>query len=73
MCLMWSIFDSAKLHSTLWSHMRVKVGTGLTVRIQAHLISVLNKILALLEYPGVLQYAHALALLLRMIRTILHS
>jgi hypothetical protein len=31
MCLMWSIFDSAKLHSTLWSQMRVKVGTGLTV------------------------------------------
>ncbi len=36
MCLMWSIFDSAKLHSTLWSQMRVKVGTGLTVRERRH-------------------------------------
>jgi hypothetical protein len=31
MCLMWSIFDSAALHSTLWSQMGIKVGTGLTV------------------------------------------
>jgi hypothetical protein len=31
MSLMWSIFDSAVPHSTLWSQMRVEVGTGLTV------------------------------------------
>ncbi len=31
MRLMWSIFDSAELHSTLGSQMGLKVGTRLTV------------------------------------------
>ncbi len=31
MRLMWSIFDSAELHSILWSQVGIKDGTGLTV------------------------------------------
>jgi hypothetical protein len=42
-------------------------------RIQTHLISVINKICALLEYQGTLQYSDALALLMRMIQVILQG
>jgi hypothetical protein len=38
MNLMWSIFDSAVPHSTLWSQMRVEVGTGLTVQVRSVLV-----------------------------------
>jgi hypothetical protein len=42
-------------------------------RIQAHLILVINKICALLEYQSALQYSDALVLLTRMIQVILHG
>jgi hypothetical protein len=44
-----------------------------TFIIQAHLISVINKICALPEYQGALQYSDALALLLRTTQVILHG
>jgi hypothetical protein len=42
-------------------------------RIQAHLISVVNKIIALLEYQCVLQYSDSLSLLSRIIQVALHA
>jgi hypothetical protein len=42
-------------------------------RIQAHLVSVVNKIIALLEYQGVLHYSNSLSLLLRIIQVALHA
>jgi hypothetical protein len=41
--------------------------------IQAHLISVINKISALLEYQGALQYSDALALRMRISQVILQG
>jgi hypothetical protein len=42
-------------------------------RIQAHLVSVINKINALLEYQGTLQFSDGLALLKRMSQIILQG
>ncbi len=42
-------------------------------RIQAHLVSVANKIIALLEYQGVLQNSDSLSLLSQIIQAALHS
>jgi hypothetical protein len=42
-------------------------------RIQAHLLSVITKIQALLEYQGVLNYTDALALLRRMSHSVLND
>ncbi len=42
-------------------------------RIQAHLVSVINKISALLEYQGTLQFLEGLALLKHMSRIILQG
>ncbi len=55
MCLMWSIFDSAELHSTHWSQMRVEVGTGLTVRCSCS--SEASSILFRIFYPYLAQKA----------------
>jgi hypothetical protein len=41
--------------------------------IQAHLVSVVNKIIALLEYQGALQKSDSLSLLLWIIQVALHS
>jgi hypothetical protein len=42
-------------------------------RIQAHLLSVISKLQAFLEYQGVLNYTDALALLRRMAHSVLHD
>ncbi len=42
-------------------------------RIQAHLLSVITKLQALLEYQGVLNYTNALALLRRMSHSVLND
>ncbi len=41
--------------------------------IQAHLISMINKISALLEYQGTVQFSDGLALLMRMLQVILQG
>jgi hypothetical protein len=48
-------------------------GEGLQPRIQAHLLSVITKIQALLEYQGVLNYTDVLALLRHMSYSVLND
>jgi hypothetical protein len=42
-------------------------------RIQAHLVSVVNKIISLLEYQGVLQYSNSLSLLSQIVQIALNT
>jgi hypothetical protein len=42
-------------------------------RIQAHLVSVVNKVISLLEYQGVLQYSDSITLLSRIVQVALNT
>ncbi len=68
---MKSIFQSTQKNLNLFSEARRR--EELLHRLQAHLLSKINKIQALLKYQGGLNYISSLALQQRMTNSLLHD